>query len=225
MRKLWGLIAVLFLAARCQSPQALGPALTCGQIAGLQERIGVAVSPEQLREQIHEEYELPSDQVEIAKRENRDNILAIAYRVSWADKHKLEYMAYLDDQGIAELRVWKTHTTGDQLLSCLGQPTQYYAYASWEENGPHHRVYLFFPAQGVIAAGSDHWRADNATQPIPLIDGQFPFDDLMIVKPQPMEQLVNIGWGRSGSGILAGSKPWLGAWEKIEFAYRSSLEQ
>jgi hypothetical protein len=224
MRKLWVLVAILFLTACIQLPHAQGPALSCEQVVELKKWIGMVVLPEQLRELIHEEYNLPLARVEIriVDKAIEDGI---AYIMSWTDKCKLKYMAYLSDREIVKLRIWETSTSGGQLLACLGQPTHYYAYASWEENGPHHRVYLFFPAQGIMAAGSDHWRADNATQPIPLIDDQFPFDDLMIVMPQPMEQIVNIGWGKSGSGVLAGSKPWPGAWEKIEFAYRSSLEQ
>ncbi len=59
MRKLWVLVAVLCLAACVQLPHALGPALNCEQIAGLQQQIGMVVLPEQLRELIHAGYELP----------------------------------------------------------------------------------------------------------------------------------------------------------------------
>ena len=217
MRKLWVLVAILFLAACVQLPHAQGPALSCEQIAGLQKQIGMVVSPEQLRELIHEEYELQLDRIEIVTIENRASSLAIAYRVSWTDKRKLSYSAYLDDQGIVKLRVWETNTPGDQLLACLGQPSQYYADASWVEIGPVRDIHLFFPAQGIWADGRQYFRGDTDTKAIPVVDGQFPFDDLMIVKPQSVEQIINIGWGDSGPEILKRCKPWPDDWAKIEF--------
>ncbi len=216
MRKLWGLVAVLCLAACVQLPHAQGPALSCEQIAGLQKQIGMVVSPEQLRELIHKEYELPLARIEIRIIDKVTDD-GIAYIVSWADKHKLEYMAYLGDQGIVKLRVWETNTPGDQLLACLGQPSQYYADASGVEIGPVRDIHLFFPAQGIWADGRQYFRGDTDTKAIPVVDGQFPFDDLMIVKPQSVEQIINIGGGDSGPEILRQCKPWPGDWVKIEF--------
>ncbi len=223
MRKFMLLFLMMLVASCVQAPWKTQTAFTCEQIAWLQRQVNTVTPIKTLRDSIHEEFDLPLERIEARSDENDP---AIHY-VTWTDQRKLTYRATLDAKGqISSIGVDAANTPGDQLLSCLGQPSHYYAYARWEENGPWHRAYLFFPAQGVMAHGSDHWRADNATQPIPAIDGQFPFNELMIVKPQPIEQILTAGWGDYGPRrILQECKPWPGAWEKIEFAYKSSLEQ
>jgi len=216
MRRLGVLAAILLLAACCPILGTRGPALSCEQIAGLQQRIGMVASPEQLREILHEEYELPMVRIGVrpVDKVTGDGIATI---VSWTDKRKLEYMAYLSSQGVMRMRVWQANTPGDRLLACLGQPTHYYAETSWVETGPVRDLYLFFPTQGTMAVGRQTFRGDTDIKLIPVVDGQFPFKDLMIVQPQSVEQVTNIGWGDYGPEILKQLKPWPGDWARIEF--------
>lgn len=208
-------------------PRGPEVALTCEQIAWLQQPIGVTTSPEAIRDSVRIAFSLPPEAVRVVHSGadgtamNSDE----AEFVRWLDQRKLGFVIHLDTQGqVARIDTSNMRTPGDNLLACLGQPVQYYSYAAWEENGSSHRLHLCFPEQGICAYGADHWRGVY-TDPLPAINSQFPFYDLMIVKPRPLEQLFVEGWGDYGPRVLQESKPWPGAWEKIEFAYKSSLER
>lgn len=208
-------------------PRGPEVALTCEQITWLQQQIGITTSPETIRNSVRTAFSLPLEAVRVVHSAVDGTVMNSdeAEFVRWLDQRKLAFVIHLDAQGqVVRIDNSNMRTPGDNLLACLGQPVQYYSYAAWEENGPHHRLHLFFPGRGVIAHGSDHWQGAYK-DPIPAIDGKFPFYDLMIVKPQPLEQLLAKGWGDYGPRILQESKPWPGAWEKIEFAYKSSLER
>lgn len=214
MRKLLYLAAVLLLAA-CRHD---GPALSCQQIAFLQDQVGTAVTPADFQQWVSMTYQLPLERITIAPTGAVVRRQGMTSGVMW-ESVGLKYGAQFGEGQL--LRVWlsNTDTAGEQLLACLGQPTHYVATSRWEESGPWHSLDLFFPGEGTMAQG---WQAFPATidiTAIPVTDGQFLFKDLMIVKPQSVEQIINLGWGADASGpeILKQLKPWPGSWAEVEF--------
>ena len=216
MRKLWMSVGLLCLLLTACNPlrREVGPALTCAQIARFQQQIGQTASPEQLREQIQQEYGLPADKIGIAAYDNQGSSISSGYTVQWTGRDKVEYIVHLEDHVIVRLYVSRINTPGGQLLACLGQPAQYYPVSTWEESGPARNIHLLFPTQGVRADGWQYFGTPVET--IPPVDGQFPFGHLTIVKPQSVEELVNTIWGKSGPEVLAQCKPWPGDWTNVQ---------
>ncbi len=213
-------LAAILLLAACVNPLPI----SCDQITMLRNQMGVVFSPQDFQQWVRTTYQIPDNAI-MATNSIMSDRQDVDSGVRWQARGT-QYDAQFGKGELLRLSIGKWNaTSGDQLLACLGQPSHYYSYAAWEENGPWHRVYLFFPEQGVFAHGSDHWRGAYK-DPIPAIDGKFPIDALLLVKPGSLEQLLTAGWGDLGPRrILQESKPWPGAWEKIEFAYKSSLEQ
>ena len=216
MLKLWMSVGLLCLFLTACNPlrHEVGPALTCAQIARFQQLVSQVVSPEELHEQVQQEYGLPADKVDIVTYDRPDSELPATNEVRWTAKDKVEYVAYLNDHAIVRLDVGRINTPGEQLLACLGQPAQYYPVSTWEESGPARNINLLFPAQGVRAGGWQYF--GTSVEAIPPVDGRFPFGKLTIVKPQPIEKMVNVIWRSSGPDILAQCKPWPGDWTKLQ---------
>ncbi len=220
MRRLLFLLPALLLASCVYPPWTTQAALTCEQIAWLQQQVGTIASLDGLRDSIHEEFALPLETIEARAADGtvvNDNA---THFVTWTDQRKLTYRAYLDAQGqIIQMGVGDTDTPGDQLFACLGQSSYYYTETTWEEVGPARFIMLFFPLEGVGTKGWQYLRQDvSDPKSIPVVNGQFKFDSFVFVAPQSAEQIMKVGWpGYARENILTLLKPWPGAWAKIEF--------
>lgn len=213
MRKFIYLIALLLLVT-CNQNDKLS--LNCDQIAILRGHVGTAISPHEFQQWVSTTYQQPLNNITIMPAAVEVVRQGMVTEVAWQNAG-LQYGAQFGEKELLRVWVWKTNTPGDQLLACLGQPTHYFATSALEESGPARSIYLFFPTRGIMVYGWQIFRATIDTKSIPVVDGQFPFQSLMIVKPQSVEQTIEIGWGDFGSDILRQLKPWPGDWAKIEF--------
>lgn len=216
MRKLLLLLPVLLLTSCFFTPGKTRAPFACEHIASLQRQVGTDTSIEALRDSIQGESGLPLERIEARIADGSVVNADATHYVTWTDQRKLTYRAYLHDRQVIEVRVDNTEMSGGQLLACLGQPEQYYADSSWIEPGPVRDIYLFFPRQGIMAKGRQTFRGKVDLKQIPGVDDQFPFDDLTIVKPQSVEQIVAVGWGDYGRVMLQKLRPWPGEWVKME---------
>ena len=214
MRKFIYAVFILLLVA-CNHGQR--PSLGCDQITVLRAQVGAVVSPQEFQQWVSMTYQLPLDDISIAPAAIEVVRRGMVTEVIW-QRDSLQYGAQFGERELLRVWVWGTGTSGDQLVACLGEPERYFAYSSGVESGLQRSVDLFFPDLGVLAHGWDYVRP--SVRPLPSLGGGFGFENLVFMKPKPVEQIVNDFWGADSAlaaDILQRIKPWPGEWAKIEF--------